>query len=88
VIKNPNIMDHNFHIILNLKDVDNLFKIIDEITDNIILKTLTNKLNNIDSLDEDIFKITYDQTHSDRVKIKFFWRATSNISRKLERKIL
>lgn len=88
VIKNPNIMDHNFHIILNLKEIDNLFKIIDEIKDNIILKTLTCKLNNIDLLDEDIFKVTYDQTDTNKVKINFFWRSTSKISMKLERKIL
>lgn len=88
VINNPKIWDHNFHIILNLVEVENIFKFIDEIRDNIILKTLTNKLKSIDSLDEDIFKITYDQIEFDKVKINFFWRSTSLISRKLERKIL
>lgn len=88
IISNPKIADHRFHIVLNLKEVENIFKIIDEIRDNIILKTLTNKLNSIDNLDEDIFKITYDQTEPEKVKINFFWRSTSLISRKLERKIL
>ena len=53
-----------------------------------LLYTYRTAIYNIDLLDEDIFKVIYDQIDTNKVKINFFWRSTSKISMKLERKIL
>ncbi len=88
VFKKPELQEHNFDIILPLKNNYNIFRIVKEIKDNIILKSLTNRPINVDKNSSDIFKTKYTQLDLETVKISFFWIDENIISRKIEKKIL
>ena len=88
VIQKPELIDHEFSVALPLSDVGNIFKIIDEIKENILLKNLNQRISNINHDDEETFKIFHTQTNPDFIMINFTWRASPNRSRKLEAKII
>lgn len=88
IFKNPELQEHDFNIILPIKNNYNIFKIVEEIKTNIILKSLTNRPINVDKNDDDVFKTKYHQIDLETVKISFFWIDENVVSRKIERKIL
>ncbi len=88
IVKEPSVLDREFSVILSLKDTENIFKLIDDIKDDILLKNLTRRMDNINLDDTDIFKVDNEQIDVDKIKVNFYWRATNTTSRKIERKIL
>ncbi len=88
LIQEPTLIDHEFTIALSLENTDNIFKIIDEIKENILIKNLNQRIPNINPEDEEIFKISHTQEEPEFVKVTFIWRATPNRSRKIEAKII
>ena len=88
IIQEPSLIDHEFSVALPLNGIWNIFKIIDEIKVNILLKNLNQRIANINHDDEETFKIFHTQTKPDFIMINFTWRASPNRSRKLEAKII
>lgn len=88
VVKNIHEKDHHFSIVLSLKTSENIFKIIDEIKNEILLKNLSHKLTSVNKLDEDIFKSKYEQIDSENIKINFYWIWNDELNRKIEMKII
>lgn len=88
IYKRPELQEHNFDVILPIKNDYNIFKIVKDIKDNIILKSLTNRPVNIDKNSTDIFKTKYTQLDLEKIKVSFFWIDENVISRKIEKKIL
>jgi hypothetical protein len=88
ILRRPTIADHEFSIMLSLKDTDNIFKIINEIGENILNKNLSTRVHNINPDDNEVYKASYEQVDVDKIRITFSWRATAKRNRKIERKIL
>lgn len=88
VIKNIHEKDHHFSIILSLRTSENIFKIIDEIKNEILLKNLNHRLTSVNKLDEDIFKTKYEQIDAENIKINFYWIWNDELNRKIEMKII
>lgn len=88
ILKDLNEKDHHFSIILPLKNDFNLFKIIDFIKENILLKNISKRPNTVNKEDSDIFKTKYEQIDAKNIKINFFWIWSDEFNRKIEKKII
>jgi len=80
--------DHYFSIILSLKEVKDIFKIIENIKENILLKYITNRPKSINPFENDIFKSKYEQIDAENIKITFYWIGSDDLNRKIEQKII
>lgn len=80
--------DHYFSIILSLKEVKDIFKIIENIKENILLKYITNRPKSINPFENDIFKSKYEQIDAENIKITFYWIWSDEVNRKIEQKII
>ena len=88
VIKDLNEKDHHFSIIIPLKNDFNIFKIVDFIKENILLKNIIKRPETVDLDDPDLFKTKYEQVDSENIKISFFWVWSDLFNRKIEKKII
>ncbi|MFA5916825.1 MAG: mechanosensitive ion channel domain-containing protein [Candidatus Gracilibacteria bacterium] len=86
--KNSLIKENIFNIILSLNGEKDLFEIIDNIKENILLKMLKEKLNTLNPLSTDTFKTKYEHIDSDKIKITFYWLGTSELNRRIEKEII
>lgn len=86
--KNSLIKENIFNIILSLNWEKDLFEIIDNIKENILLKMLKEKLNTLNPLSTDTFKTKYEHIDSDKIKITFYWLWTSELNRRIEKEII
>lgn len=87
-VKNIHDKDHHFSIVLSLNTNENIFKVIDDIKTEILLKNLDHRPTSINKLDEDIFKTKYEQIDSENIKINFYWIWNDELNRKIEMKII
>ncbi len=88
VINDIHLKDHYFTIILSLKNNENLFQIVDEIKEDILLKYLTHRPHSINPFDEDVFKTKYEYVDSENIKVTFYWIWPDDLNRKIEKKII
>ncbi len=86
--KNSLIKENIFNIILSLNWEKDLFEIIDNIKENILLKMLKEKLNTLNPLSTDTFKTKYEHIDSDKIKITFYWLWSSELNRRIEKQII
>ena len=86
--KNYKNKENIFNIILNLWDWQDIFEIINHIKDDILLKMITEKLNTVNPLSNDIFETKYEYIDTDKIKITFYWMWENELNRKIEKEII
>lgn len=86
--KSSQIKENVFNIILSLKWNKDIFEIIDNIRENILLKMLDNKLVTLNPENTDTFKTKYEHIDQDKIKVTFYWIWNSELNRKIEKRII
>lgn len=86
--KNSLIKENIFNIILSLKWEKDVFEIVDYIRENILFKMIEYKLTTLNPNNTDTFRTKYEHIDEDKIKITFYWLWTSELNRKIEKKII
>ncbi len=87
-IEQANIRWHDFKVIFPMKKWINFLQIVESIENDILLKYTFPRTDKLDKKDKDSYKISFSQSKSEEIEVKFYWRADMVASRKLEKKIL
>jgi hypothetical protein len=87
-VKDHILKQRTFSIKLKLNKENTIFKIIDHIKNNILLKFINSRPQHLDPKNTDVFEIKYEQEKVWEVKITFFWFSTEEVSKKIKSRII
>ena len=87
-VKDYTLKQRTFSIKLALNKQNTIFKIIDYIKNNILLKHINSRPKHLDPENNDVFEIKYEQEKVWEVKITFFWFSSEGISKKIKSRII
>jgi hypothetical protein len=87
-VKDYTIKQRTFTIKLLLNKQNTIFKIIDYIKTNILLKYINFRPEHLDPENNEVFEIKYEQEKVWEVKITFFWFSSEEVSRKIKKRII
>lgn len=87
VYNNPELKEYNCVIYLPIHKDINVFKIVEEIKENILIKSLTTRPEYLEKSNNDLFSLKYRQEDVETIQITFFWIDRNLVSRKIQRRI-